>query len=144
MRNKKWLIGFIVSAIAIIVGITVIRTTLAWFTDTKTATGTITLKNGIVIKFNESSYSWCENNQPQRRYLLKSNYCNKAIEIYVWENDTTYKTVLEFKNYLKNKKDEGTCPLCGKPLKIRKDRNNYLNIFLGCSGWPECKFTKRA
>ena len=101
-------------------------------------------KNGIVIKFGDSRYSWSENNQYQRKYLLESTYCDGAIEIYVWENDTTYTKVEDFKNYLKNKKDEGTCPLCGKPLVIKKSHIDQVNIFLGCSGWPDCKFTKKA
>ncbi len=31
-----------------------------------------------------------------------------------------------------------TCPQCGKPLHIRLSRNGP---FLGCSGYPECRFT---
>lgn len=101
-------------------------------------------KNGIVIKFSENGYSWSENNQRQRKYLLESDYCDRAVEFYVWENDTTYTSVEEFKNYLRNKKDEGICPLCGKPLLIKKAHDDPLRIFLGCSGWPECKFTKKS
>lgn len=71
-------------------------------------------KNGIVIKFDECSYSWSENNPSQRKYLLESNYCNNAIEFYVWENDTIYISIDSFKDYLRNKTDEGTCPKCGK------------------------------
>ena len=101
-------------------------------------------KNGISMKFGEYRYSWCENNPSQRKYLLESDYCNDAIEIYVWENDTLYTSVDEFKDYLRNKKDEGMCPLCGKPLKIKRNHTDSSSIFLGCSGWPECKFTKKA
>ena len=101
-------------------------------------------KNGIVMKFSEGRYSWSENNPSQRKYLLESDYCDDAVEIYVWENDKIYTSIPEFKEYLKNKKDEGTCPLCGKPLVIRKSKLEYLDIFLGCSGWPDCKFTKKA
>ena len=100
--------------------------------------------NGIVIKFKEYQFSWSENNARQRKYLLESGYLNKAIEVYVWENDTTYTKIEDFKEYLSNKKDDGTCPLCGKPLVIRKSHADYMNIFLCCSGWPECKFTKKA
>ena len=101
-------------------------------------------KNGISMKFGEYQYSWCENNPSQRKYLLESDYCDNAIEIYVWENDTLYTSVAEFKSYLINKKDEGTCPLCGKPLKIKRNHSDSSSVFLGCSGWPECKFTKKA
>ena len=101
-------------------------------------------KNGIVVKFDDHSYSWSENNASQRKYLFESNYCNNAIEIYVWENNMTYTNVEEFKEYLRNKKDDGTCPLCGKPLVIRKSHTDYTSIFLGCSGWPKCNFTKKA
>lgn len=101
-------------------------------------------KNGIVIKFGEYSYNWSENNPNQRKYLLESKYCDNAIEFYVWENDTTYTSVGDFKEYLRNKTNEGLCPICGKPLVIKKAHNDNSNIFLGCSGWPECKFTKKA
>jgi DNA topoisomerase-1 len=33
----------------------------------------------------------------------------------------------------------GDCPLCGKPAYIRSGR---FGKFIGCSGYPECKFTK--
>ena len=56
-------------------------------------------KNGISMKFGEYRYSWCENNPSQRKYLLGSGYCNNAIEIYVWENDTLYTSVDEFIDY---------------------------------------------
>ena len=101
-------------------------------------------QNGIVITFNEYQYSWCENNPRKRKYLLESRYLDKAIEVYVWENYTTYKNIEDFKEYLRNKKDEGICPICGKPLVRRQSHNDPLYIFLGCSGWPNCKFTKRA
>ena len=101
-------------------------------------------KNGIVMKFNEWTYSWSENNSRQRKYLLESHYLDHVVEVYVWENDTTYKSLEEFKDYLRNKIDEGICLLCGKPLVRRKSYSDYMNIFLGCSGWPECKFTKKA
>ena len=32
--------------------------------------------------------------------------------------------------------DAGTCPLCGKPLKIVHGKST----FYGCTGYPECKF----
>lgn len=96
------------------------------------------------MKFGEYQYSWCENSPSQRKYLLESDYCDNTIEIYVWENNTLYTSVVEYKSYLKNKKDEGTCPLCGKSLKIKRNHSDSSSVFLGCSGWPECKFTKKA
>lgn len=101
-------------------------------------------KYGIVIKFSDTCYSWSENNKYQRKYLLESKYCDNAVEFYVWENNTTYSSLESFKEYLLNKEDIEYCPLCGKPLKIKKNKNDYFGIFLGCSGWPECKFTKKA
>ena len=47
-------------------------------------------KYGIVMKFNEHQYSWCDNNQANRKYLIESEYCSNGIEFYVWENDQTY------------------------------------------------------
>lgn len=101
-------------------------------------------KNGIVIKFDEFHYSWSDNTSEQRRYLLESDYLRNALEVYVWENDTTYLNIDDFREYLKNKIDDGKCPLCGKPLVRKQSHSDYLNVFLGCSGWPECKFTKKA
>ena len=34
---------------------------------------------GIVIKYGDSQYSWCDNTSANRKYLLESNYCAKAI-----------------------------------------------------------------
>ena len=36
---------------------------------------------------------------------------------------------------------DGTCPLCGRPLV---KRNGRFGIFYGCSGYPACRFTKKA
>lgn len=33
------------------------------------------------------------------------------------------------------------CPQCGKPLVIRYSKKTHRQ-FMGCSGWPECKFIK--
>ena len=62
-------------------------------------------KNGMVIKFKEYQYSWSGNNPRQRKYLLESDYLKNAVEVYVWENDTTYTSIDDFKEYLRNKKD---------------------------------------
>ena len=100
--------------------------------------------NGIVMKFNEHCYSWSANTTAQRRYLLESDYCNNVVEIYVWENDTTYTTVDDFKQYLRDFKGFGNCPKCGKKLVLMFRKKDYDSRFLGCSGYPECKFAKKA
>ncbi len=101
---------------------------------------------GIVIKYNESNYSWSDNTPTQRKYLLESAYCDNAVEFFVWENNTTYKSILEFKHYLSEKLKQGNveiCPLCGGKLIIKINRNDH-NPFYGCSNYPECIFTKNA
>jgi DNA topoisomerase-1 len=35
---------------------------------------------------------------------------------------------------------EDACPVCGKPLQVRKGR---YGEFVGCSGYPECKFIRK-
>lgn len=99
---------------------------------------------GIVIKYSDSQYSWCDNTAANRKYLLESNYCDRAIEFYVWENDSTYTNKEDFYKYLKSYSGYGACPLCGKALKLRKRKDMYDARFLGCSGYPECHFTKKA
>ena len=103
-------------------------------------------KYGIVMKFNDYQYSWCDNSKANRKYLIESTYCDGGVEFYVWENDTTYNSLDEFKKYLKQKQEQTTpemCPLCGAKLVLRKNRNDGSS-FYGCSKYPECKFTKRA
>lgn len=34
------------------------------------------------------------------------------------------------------------CPECGKPLKLRTNRDNG-GEFLGCTAWPECQHTEK-
>lgn len=99
--------------------------------------------HGIAIKFGEHRYSWCENTDANRKYLIESNYCNNAIEIYVFENDITYYNVNEFKEYLKSFTGYGACPLCGSKLVVRINRKVYDGKFVGCSAYPECRFTKK-
>jgi DNA topoisomerase-1 len=54
----------------------------------------------------------------------------------------------EFKNQVASKEDvdrpgteilEEPCPKCGKPLSKRLGRNGY---FIGCTGYPECDYTR--
>jgi len=103
-------------------------------------------KYGIVMKFNDDRYSWCDNNQANRKYLIESEYCSKGIEFYVWENDKTYTSLDEFKKYLQDRQIEESnevCPLCGGKLVVRRNKSNG-EPFMGCKNYPECKFTKRA
>lgn len=103
-------------------------------------------KYGIVMKFNDHKYSWCENSKPNRKYLIESEYCSNGIEFYIWENDTTYKTLNDFKEYLKEKQDNDEnelCPDCGGKLLLKFNKTTGEQ-FMGCSKYPECKFTKRA
>lgn len=74
---------------------------------------------GIVIKFADDRYSWSENNPAQRRYLAESNYCDRAIEFYVWKNKTTYHNFNDFKNYLLNEDD--------KPPKSKKTVSSFVD-----------------
>ena len=42
-------------------------------------------------------------------------------------------------NDMRNEVDSNICPRCHKPLVLRRGRNGE---FYGCSGYPECRFTK--
>ena len=103
-------------------------------------------KYGIVIKFSEHRYSWCENSKANRKYLIESEYCSNGIEFYVWENDNTYTTLEDFKLYLKEKQSNDKnepCPDCGAKLLLRINKTTGER-FIGCSKYPDCKFVKRA
>ena len=103
-------------------------------------------KYGIVMKFNEYQYSWCDNNQANRKYLIESEYCSKGTAFYVWENGKTYTTLDEFKKYLQDRQvnePNEVCPLCGGKLVLRRNKS-IGKPFMGCMNYPECKFTKRA
>lgn len=56
---------------------------------------------GIIIEFDQNTYSWTENNPAQRKYLLESSYCDGAKRIYVC-NIKTWFTLGEFKEYLRD------------------------------------------
>jgi|688.fasta_scaffold532060_2 ssDNA-binding Zn-finger/Zn-ribbon topoisomerase 1 len=103
-------------------------------------------KYGIVIKFNDGKFSWCENTPANRKYLKTSDYCSKAIEFYVWEIDKTYQSKKELDEYIdqreKTQKALMICAQCGNQLVVRKNRQNG-ELFLGCSKYPVCKFTKK-
>ena len=49
-------------------------------------------------------------------------------------------------NYIKNNKEKPEptgeiCPECGKELVKRKSR--YGKFFVGCSGYPKCRYIKK-
>jgi hypothetical protein len=47
---------------------------------------------------------------------------------------------LEFNSEFEPFPDEiGNCPRCGKPLAVR---NGKRGKFIGCTGYPDCRFTK--
>jgi hypothetical protein len=104
-------------------------------------------KNGIVIKFDDHKFSWCDNTLANRKYLKTSAYCINAIEFFVWENNMTYHSKMELDDYFddreKNPHKFMTCSLCGNPLILRKNKQNGES-FLGCSKYPECKFIKKS
>ena len=104
-------------------------------------------KYGIVIKFNDDKFSWCENTPANRKYLKTSEYCSKATEFYVWENNMNYYSKIELDIYIEDRETNPqkylTCSLCSNPLVVRKNNQNG-ELFLGCSKYPECKFTKKA
>lgn len=50
------------------------------------------------------------------------------------------KTTWELYKRLKNYKDEvEKCPICGQPLK---EREGLYGKFIGCTGFPKCKYTR--
>lgn len=61
--------------------------------------------------------------------LLKSNIIDKK---------ERKKHIENVKNNIK-KVDSNTCPICGGLLKEKNGRNG---IFIGCSNYPRCKYTK--
>ena len=103
-------------------------------------------KYGIVMKFNEHRFSWCENNKANRKYLIESNYCSDGIEFYVWENDTLYTNLEIFKEYLTTKQlneNNEICPQCGGKLITRNNKKDGSQ-FIGCKNYPECRYTQKA
>lgn len=44
---------------------------------------------------------------------------------------------------LKEKFSGDACPRCGRPLVERRNRKGEGHPFLGCSGYPKCRYTRR-
>ena len=94
---------------------------------------------GIVIKFNDSSYSWCENKPAQRKYLAESKYCEGAVEFYVWKNNAIYKDFTSFKAYLLTEDDSKPKSKRSKPSPIDESSKLYFTckcIMCEISGYP--------
>jgi hypothetical protein len=103
-------------------------------------------KYGIVITFSEHKFSWCENTQTNRKYLIESEYCSNGIDFYIWENGKTYTALDEFKEYLHKRQPEEpnrVCPICGGRLVLRTNKSNGEQ-FWGCHDYPKCMFVKKA
>ena len=94
------------------------------------------------MSFSNNQYSWCEDNKDNREYLLNSTYCDNAKVIYVYKTNKAY-TVKEFKQYLATYNDSPKCPVCGKKLVLRTNKNTEEQ-FYGCSDFPNCKYTTNA
>lgn len=62
-------------------------------------------------------------------YTKNASYLAKANDIQLWDR----KDLLEFMDCY------GTCPECGGSLVVREGR---YGSFLGCSNYPECRYTK--
>lgn len=65
-------------------------------------------------------------------------FYNKLLEL---KNNNTISKEEHVRNIydMQNKIHQGICPRCGKLLVFREGKNGQ---FFGCSGYPECKFTK--
>lgn len=74
-------------------------------------------------------------------------YTAKALYGFLELNRTVNQTIItdvqlnnpndNFASYVVNHK---TCPQCGKPMKLRKNKNS--KFFLGCMAYPKCKSTE--
>lgn len=73
--------------------------------------------------------------------VLNENQMKTAYEEILAANDnsiTLREHIGNVENMLHNV-DEGICPRCGKKLVLRNGKNNE---FWGCTGYPNCRFTK--
>ena len=68
---------------------------------------------------------------------------NKEVSIINISENQENKTIIaeSTKDDIQKKDDKAklVCPKCGKPLA---ERNGKFGKFLGCTGFPNCKFTK--
>ena len=115
-------------------------------------------KGTCIICFDENSYSWCYLNEKQKQYLSESKYLNgaKAIDINTYNGSIYSLTREKFLEWVKSGLPEPSvglqsesrsseiCPQCGKPLVLRTARKgqNTGKQFWGCTGYPECTYTR--
>ena len=64
--------------------------------------------SGITIKFAEFSYSWCDDNKSNRKYLLTSDYLRNAVAIYLgwakrWFTVEEYLNLIQMDDYTSQK-----------------------------------------
>ena len=109
---------------------------------------------GFTIKFSEDSYSWCDDTVNQRKYLATSNYIDGSQSVFIgklnkWMEKEEFRTFCIEDNYKKiikeslkevNKKEDRFCSQCNGKLKLI---NGKFGPFIGCSNYPNCKFTEK-
>ena len=111
--------------------------------------------NTCVINFVSGGYSWC--GLSKKEYLVESSYLDNACRVDVKINNKTYHLPVEkFKEWVETKsldenyyvpkaeKIQEECPQCGKNLvkRVARRGKNVGMIFVGCSGYPKCTYTK--
>ena len=67
-------------------------------------------------------------NFKQYSNIIENNADKKLISIHNWLFETV------------NNESQGSCPTCGKDLVLRINKANQ-NQFLGCKGYPNCRYT---
>ena len=118
-------------------------------------------ERGTCIICFDAGYSWCMLHENQKKYLAESNYLDGAsrIDIKLYSGKVFSLSVEQFKDWVSSGKKEPDiecstateigevkkCPLCGKELRVRIARKGpgAGNQFLGCSGFPDCKYTEQ-
>ncbi len=114
-------------------------------------------RGSCIIVFGDRKYSLCYLSGSQKRYLLESAYLEGAQRIDVKTNSGKDFSLSkeQFVDWLKSGFSEpqvdpadqiqgNVCPQCGKVMRLRAARRgpNVGKQFWGCSGYPECRFTK--
>lgn len=74
-----------------------------------------------------------EHDLPRIRIQLYENNVREQIT-----DDEHILNVRQAQAYYENKKQNGICPKCGKPLVYKQGK---YGIFYGCIGYPSCRFT---
>lgn len=74
--------------------------------------------------------------------VLSNEQMKEIYNALVDVNDKTISNKEHVKNIqqMKENIENNICPRCGKNLVLRKSKNGE---FMGCLGYPECKFTKK-